>query len=237
MDSEKKRIYPMGCRQNYNPILYSDIAVRNYIRAKEQFDVLDFSANGCEEDLSYDLFGEYVISTIIFSTMCIEAFLNDYAAACLGDKEYYGYFDKLSIDGKFALIAKFVFSASIDKSQAYYYRLKRLIRERNEYTHSKSTFLESPKLADLNFEIIDDMVEKILAVEINPAPYREMLDSAKNALLAIRDIALFFDTYDASVDAIARLFCCGSSVPDNNGVDIRDKVLKELCIKNMVVTS
>ena len=90
MAQEKKHIYPDGGRQNYNAILYSDIALRNYARAKEQLAEVDFSYDSYEDDLPYDLIYEYAIATIIFSAMCIEAYLNDYAAACLGDKEFYG---------------------------------------------------------------------------------------------------------------------------------------------------
>lgn len=70
---------------------------------------------------------------------------------------------------------------------------------------------------------------------IDPAPYREMLDSAKNALLAIRDIAIFFDEHDAAADAIARLFCCGVEIPDKTRKDVRNDILKELHIENVVV--
>ena len=235
MDSEKKRIYPMGGRENYNPIFYADIAMRSYVRAKEQYNKLDFSADGFEEDSDFDLLREYVISTIIFSTMCIEAFLNDYAAACLGDKEFYDYFDKLKIEGKFALIGKFVLSTEIDKGKSYYYRLRRLVKERNEYTHSKSKKLEGYHCYAEAPEIPIDVLNQWEEQGIDPTPYREMLDSAKNALQAIRDIALFFDGHDAAADAIARLFCCGTEIPDKSGKDVRDDVLKELHIENVVV--
>ena len=72
---------------------------------------------------------------------------------------------------------------------------------------------------------------------IDPTPYREMLDSAKNALQAIRDIALFFDDHDAAADAIARLFCCGTEIPDKSGKDVRNDILRELHIENVVVVS
>ena len=124
----------MGGRENYNPIFYADIAMRNYVRAKEQFDELDFSSDGFEENLGFDLLKEYAVSTIIFSTMCIEAFLNDYAAACLGDKEFYDYFDKLNIEGKFALVGKFVLCAEVNKGENYYYRLRKLVKEMNIHT-------------------------------------------------------------------------------------------------------
>ena len=227
----------MGGRQNYNPIFYSDIALRNYVRAKERFGELDFSADGFEEDLSFDVFIEHSISTIIFSTMCIEAYLNDYAAACLGDDEFYGYFDKLSIEGKFALVGKFVLSIEVNKSQSYYSRLKRLIRERNQYTHSKSKSIAGYKALEDIPELSDEDLSRLEEAGIDPVPYRELLDSAKNALLTIRDIALFFDAHDSGADAIERLFCHGAEILDKNGKDIRNKILRELRIKNTVVKS
>lgn len=234
MDDVKNGIYPLGIRQNYNVIFYSDIALRNYVRSKELFKQLDFTGGIAEEDLIFDLFAEHVISTIIFSTMCIEAYLNDYAAACLGDEEFYGYFDKLSIEGKFALIGKFVLLTQIDKSQSYYSRLKCLVRDRNKYTHSKSTaFVEFNKLIDLS-ELDDEDLSLWEASGIDETPYREMLNAAKNSLLAIRDIALFFDAHDSKADAIARLFCVGSTIPDKHGNDVRSKILHELHIKDVV---
>ena len=56
-----------------------------------------------EAEYSWDYYGEYdsmnksVVSTIVFSAMAIEAFINDYAAACLGDLDFYDNFDKLSL--------------------------------------------------------------------------------------------------------------------------------------------
>lgn len=236
MSSEKKRIYPTALsRQNYNLIIYSDIALRSYVRAKQQYETLDFSLNEFEEDISFDMFLEYTISTIVFSAMCIEAFLNDYAASCLGDEEFYGYFDKLSIEGKFALVAKFVLATEIDKSKSYYSRLKSLIRDRNKYTHSKSTTLEGYSRLE---DILEVPMEELSAWEkdgIDPKPYQDMLKSAREGLLAIRDIACFFDEHDASANAIARLFCIGGAIPDADGKDIRENVLHELHIDSEVV--
>lgn len=233
MGSPKKRIYPNCGRENYNVILYADVALRNYARVKEQFESVDFSCDDYDDNLQYDLILEYSMITILFSTMCIEAFLNDYAAACLGDKEFYGNFDKLSIDGKFALIGKFVLSAEIDKGQSYFFRLKTLIRERNELTHSKSKeiadyhcYTEEPALVDDPFGECED--------GINPAPYKEMIKSANNAILAVRDIALFFDMHDASAHAIARMFGYGEPILDKNGNDVRNDILRELGLKRLV---
>lgn len=237
MSNEKRRIYPNCARENYAAILYSDIALRNYARAKEQFEKLDFSSDGFEEDLDFDLLREYSISTIIFSTMCIEAYLNDYAAACLGDKEFYDYFDKLKIEGKFALIGKFVLATEIDKSKSYYYRLRRLVKERNEYTHSKSKKIEGYHCYSEVPEIPIEVLSQWEQDGIDPAPYCEMLDSAKNALLAIRDVALFFDAHDAAADAIARLFGYGEAIPDKNGNDVRNDILRELELKKLVSIS
>lgn len=237
MADKKKRIYPEGGRQNYNAILYSDIALRSYARAKEQFEGVDFTIDDYEDNLPYDLIYEYSISTIIYATMCIEAFLNDYAAACLGDKEFYGNFDKLSIDGKFVLIGKFIMTAEIDKGQAYFYRLKTLIKERNELTHSKSKELVGYNCYSEEPDLPDDTFDQQEEEGIDSAPYEEMIKSAKSALLAVRDIALFFDEHDAAAHAIARLFGYGEPIPDKNGNDIRNEILKELELKKLVSVS
>ena len=228
MENEKKQIYPQCGRTNYNAGIYADIAMRNYIRAKRQFECLDFGTTGLSEYLAFDLFFEYSVSTIIFSTMCIESFLNDYAAACLGDDEFYGYFDKLSIEGKFALIGKFLLKTDIDKSVSYYSRLKKLVRDRNEYTHSKSLEVRLSDLAGLVSELT---LEDLEAMRTEVKPYRELLDSAKNSLCAIRDIAYFFDANDSGIIATKRLFGIDIVVVDDARNDVRKEVWKELQIK------
>ena len=96
-----ENIYPEGARNNMLAGMYSEIAMEAYFHATKYYRVIrenDYSAF-----VGYELseLNKYIVKTVVFSAMSIESFLNDYAAACLGDSEFYSNFDKLSTIGKF----------------------------------------------------------------------------------------------------------------------------------------
>ena len=131
-------IYPDGGRVNVLYPTYCDIAMRAYYEASllhEKLKAKHYSGECFDDRL---LLEQKIIITIVFSAMSIEAFLNDYAAACLGDTEFYENFDKMSVLSKFKLIAKFILKTDIDKSKSYYSYLKILFSLRDSYVHSKS---------------------------------------------------------------------------------------------------
>ena len=163
-----------------------------------------------ENAKNWDALSKDVVKTVVFSAMAIEAFFNDYAAACLGDSEFYGSFDQLTPISKFELIAKFILNAEIDKSKSYYSQLKKLINRRNQYIHNKSkalktgyATLEEAIEAHKMYKqaIIDQEIPKIDQQEI-----KSELNEALDALKAVRDIARFFDLHDTNIFAILKLF-------------------------------
>lgn len=184
--------------------------MQNFVLAKENFEVLkkqnfDIELYKYEEDLFKNC-----VATVVFSTMTLEAFFNDYAASCLGDSEFYGSFDKLNLKAKFELIAKFILKTEYDKSQAYYSHLHTLIKTRNEYIHSKSSIVE---IQTYSFEEITRIKENFEAdIEMMAIPSLDKseiisdFNKAKNAIKAIRDIAYFFDENDANANVLAKLF-------------------------------
>lgn len=203
-------IYPEGIRINALCGMYSEIAMESYVCAKKYYDIL--------QQNSYSFFCVYekiemyknIAKTIVFSAMSIESFLNDYAAACLGDTEFYSNFDRLSAIGKFQLIAKFILKTKIEKSEKYYFYLKTLFSLRDSYVHNKSLEFKAEGFATLE-EYLDYAEETYKDDYLeNPGSFdkNEIDDDFKssiNALKAIKEIALYFDQYDAKRLAIRRL--------------------------------
>ena len=78
------------------------------------------------------------IQTIVFSAMCIEASVYDYAAVHLGDDFVLQHLDKLDIISKWIISLRLISGYALPKGGALYGSLKRLIRARNLLVHIKS---------------------------------------------------------------------------------------------------
>lgn len=191
---------------------------------------------------SIECFDEYsslvksIVSTVVFSEMSIESFFNDYAAACLGDSEFYGSFDRLSVLGKFELISKFILNTTVEKGKSYYSHLKALIKQRDEYVHNKSSYssfqgYSAQEIEEIHklhqsddFEYAEPLLEK---KEIN-----DYLRTGLNSLKAIRDIANYFDEHDSNAHSIARLFHpSGILYSSPKEIQYKTLVLSQLGIK------
>ena len=232
-----ERIYPEGLRSNCFAGMYCEIAMESYVNASNNFKVLsenNYSILYAYEHIEMD---KNVIKTIVFSAMAIESFLNNYAAACLGDSEFYCNFDKLSTMSKFQLIAKFILKSEINKQSSCYYYLKSLFRLRDSYIHNKSSIEKI-----YGFSSVDEANEFIQITygdELEEYEYHYNKDeinkdykSALNALKAIKEMADYFDKYDGARIATPILFhpsgiLCGSKKEK----EYKTQVFSELNIK------
>lgn len=188
--------------------MYCEIAMESYYNATasyQQIKKAEYSMDGYSE---YDSMNKSIVSTIVFSAMAIEAFINDYAAACLGDSDFYDNFDKLSLLGKFELIARFILkSGRLDRGRACYYRLKSLIKARNSYVHCKS---KHSVFQGYSLDEIQE-IERMNSIEpefpkIDSEEIESSVKEALDALKAIHDVAVYFDEYDSNIGAVSRLF-------------------------------
>ena len=213
----RKSIYPLpSLRQNVLFRQYATIATEHYYLAKQKYEESQ-TADIVSYDLCIDICNNSIIS-VVFSAMCIESFLNNYAASCLGDKDFYDNFDKLSPEGKFKLISLFILKTEIDKGTSYYCHFKKLFKDRNLYVHNKSqefslqAFCKENNATPMTSEDIDDFyqyTENDELVEITKEELREAYEyicNARNGIEAMRDIAVFFDTHDATAYAVFHLF-------------------------------
>lgn len=199
-------MYPEGIRENCFATDYCEIAVEAYYKAIQSAKVLEeINYVACDNQDYYSDMEKNVVITIVFSAMCIESFLNDYAAACLGDSEFYDNFDKLSEISKLELISKFILKTTVDKEKSYYSQLKTLIKARNSYVHNKSKDFDINTYREENSYLVfsEDECEPPV---YNKVIVKEEIKSALNALKAIRDIALFFDEHDSGAYALYQLF-------------------------------
>ena len=144
--------------------------------------------------------------------MCVESFLNNYAAACLGDSDYYENFDRLSAIGKFQLIAKFILRTDIEKGNAYYSYLKQLFKNRDAYVHNKSRKAKYQGMSEDEFEEYQNFIQNSIDEEQYEEPtfsaeeVASSIREARDALKAIKEMAIFFDKFDSEAYAFVKLF-------------------------------
>ena len=222
----------IGC----NAMLYCKTALENYLAAssciqdmKDAAKELDMEAFQKQED---QLHGS-LATCIVFSSMCLESFFNNYLAACLGDELYHDNFESLNEIQKLELICSFIFGSPLDKSQAIYCYLNETKKLRNDLVHNKSVSFNFKKhIADapmtvkpLSMENPDEQLQEMfdrLLVE-----YTKDIKAAHKAIKLIGMIAYCFDENDPNVHAKSQLFMFSSAV-NKLAVDSESSEMKKL---------
>lgn len=205
---DKRNVYPeYSSRMNYFANKYCEMAMESYFNAMQCFKIISEDKYDISKMNQQSKMEKYIISTIVFSSMTIEAFINDYAATCLGDSEFYNNFDKLSVLSKLELISIFILKTNLDRSQACYSQIKKLFNERNNYVHAKSKkFVFNGCSSEENN---DDWLARNIdcgTFQLDKDEIKKDMSSALNAISAIKSLALFFDNNDDNINAINRLF-------------------------------
>lgn len=198
----------MGYPQNYaraNCMCseYAEIAFRNYFNVKQK--CLTYKLTEFDYDIFCEahLLNQKAIVAVVFAQMSIESFLNDYAATCLGDDEFYDNFDKLDFISKLHLIVKFILQDTLDKSREPYTSLKVLSKWRNNYIHNKSYSLDG---STNKIELIEDEDFLDAAYKMETKYIKDILHEAKSAIKAIIEIVNFFEERDDNIHAAFRFF-------------------------------
>lgn len=221
------------CRSGDNIGSYGTIAIENYYWAEVKLE----KANAISEEAVEDLFelieeiSNHVVVSIVFASMCVEAFLNDYAAVCLGDSSYYHNFDSLSPESKLLLIGNFLLDAPVDKGGAMFFHLRKLSKSRNGYVHSKTTEIKNiEEYSEKDIELLQKRnLHFTIQDEIEISGIKELIQDAKNGIEALREIAYYIDMYDETANAVSRIFSI-FVYPELNEQTPRGKVIKELGI-------
>lgn len=207
----RKEIYPNGGRDNYLAPIYHEMAMESYYLATTELQkIVNADYLISETTDAFANMHKHIISTIVFSAMTVESFLNNYAAACLGDDVFYENFDKLSSIGKFQLIVRFVLKTDIDKSKAHYSLLKKLFHNRDKLIHSKSKSSKfrgygKDELLELKQLGVFD-VKNYEELRLDNREIREDMQDALDALKCMHEIAIFFDNIDSNAYVTAVFF-------------------------------
>ncbi len=132
--------HPRDCSARMNTLhhIYFDIAQDEYVNCLN-VEATDTSGKHEVEKLVLSRKAtEHGIKAIVFSSMCVESAINNYAGTQLGDKYAQQHLDKLNVQSKWVVIPKLVCGRSIDKSGPAFNALGKLIKARNELVHNKS---------------------------------------------------------------------------------------------------
>jgi hypothetical protein len=78
------------------------------------------------------------VQSIVFSAMCLEAFIYDYSVKNLGSSYTKKHIEKLNIESKFIIVPRLIAGKEIQKSGQGYEMLKKLISDRNKIVHFKA---------------------------------------------------------------------------------------------------
>lgn len=212
-------------RYNGDYLHYADIAMKHYLLAKKEYNCFEKELYLLPIEYSCDDFESNCIITVVFATMAIESFLNDYAAACLGDSNFYDSFDRLDLLAKFQLVAKCILEKEFEKSRLYYSSLKELIKSRNLFVHNKSIAMDYDKLAS---KAVLKTIEDKQQIEGKVKP---LFKECENAIKAIVEVARYFEENDENSHAYLRLLGNGFIGEKHAKYEIRKEIYKEFKIK------
>lgn len=203
-------IYPSEARENNFSQIYAEIAIKNYVEAKKLRDIIVRNNYDIDNLNIKTQMEQCIIIVCIFSAMAIESFLNDYAAACMGDSDFYDNFDKLSVISKLQLVAKFILKKDINRSLSYYANLKALIKQRDSFVHNKSKKAEFQGYTLERMQEIAELKRRHNVIEteltLSKKEITEDFLIAQTSIKAIRDFAYFFDEADSNSRALVRFF-------------------------------
>ncbi|MBI3231256.1 MAG: hypothetical protein HYZ45_14165 [Burkholderiales bacterium] len=87
------------------------------------------------------------LKTVVFSAMCVEAAIFDFAAIHLGDSYSEQYLDKLDLVSKWLVIPRLACSTGLAERGAAINSLRTLVKFRNSLAHQKSKPLDLQKMA------------------------------------------------------------------------------------------
>jgi len=97
---------------------------------------------------------------VLFGSMCLEAFIYDYAARGFSDTYMKRYLDKLDLKAKWVVIPKLVTGKDFPTDSKAFHNLQRLVKERNKLIHHKSRPLMSSEEFEKFLRIAEEIANK-----------------------------------------------------------------------------
>lgn len=204
--------YKYTSRIDINAFMYLDIALINYYHALQKYETL--KQNGFLQDGEYldSSIKEDIVVTIVFSSMALESYLNNYISGCIGDENYYKVFEKLSWIEKLRLIIQFIFRKEFNKDNVCFTLMKQLEKTRNELIHNKPMQYEFQSGLTLEeFEELEKSEEYQAHLELimnyyNKQEIKDTMRKGFDSLRAVKEFSAFIDQNDSNANALSFLF-------------------------------
>lgn len=205
----QRKIYPIRSRSNASIRLYTEIAVESCYHMDKFYMAIENNNYSLECKTEYSSLVKSAMNTIVFSAMALEAFFNDYGAACIGDSVFDKDYGQCSPTGKMLIISGLVFGEKMDTSKECYCKVKELFKIRNSLVHWKSEPLRFHNLSD------EELREKILQEDkdllqepttLDRKNVRKIYRDGIDALKAVKLVAQYFDDHDLHAVALLRFF-------------------------------
>jgi len=150
-------------RLNNVPV-YIDIALENFkIATAAKVKLLSISNMNELDDIEKEIIlieyeresHKHSITTVVFISMAIEAYIYDYSARELSDNYAKTYLDKLDIISKWVVIPKLITGKEFPANRQGFQLLKEIFGYRNKLVHFKSTNITPEKLEEIHKNTVD----------------------------------------------------------------------------------
>ncbi|WP_405175575.1 hypothetical protein MHI27_03415 [Paenibacillus sp. FSL H8-0261] len=154
--------------------IYIDIALDNFkiaITAEHEITKIRNNSEFNQDEKDYYLLEQQRVShkqsitTVVFISMAIEAYIYDYSARELSDNYPKTYLDKLDIISKWVIIPKLITGKDFPIERQGFQLLKNLFGYRNKLVHFKSTNITSDTLESIQEKSVDSFEMALKAVE------------------------------------------------------------------------
>ena len=203
--------YKYSQRIGINCFTYIEIALENYYEALEiQQNIIDDNYE-INDNYLLRMLDKKIMVTIFFSSMALESYLNNYISGCVGDKNYYNIYEKLSWIEKFHLIVQFIYHKEFEKDHVCFTLIKKLEKMRNDLVHNKPKYLQLENTWSLeeieqfqNSEEYQEYLQHIM--KYDKTEVDDLIRIGFDALRTVAEFARFLDNNDTNVQATIDLF-------------------------------
>jgi hypothetical protein len=170
------KLYFLTAKDNFDKAVEQEAAI---LRSYEN----DLSALAFDEiNIKFQALLQFLATSIIFSALTAEAYINYYSATRLSNRESES-LDKLDPVSKWLIVPKMVTGRSLNPGNQAICLLQKLVKTRNKLTHYKIKRISREEQLKL---LNDEHHKDLLAYEKTLSPI--WLDDAKDGILAIEKL-------------------------------------------------
>lgn len=138
--------YFQVCRDKVKEYEIIEAEIENYRKSATDQYVQEIEQKIAE---AYSRRERAVVIPIVFSAMCLEAFIYDYGANHISGKYMKEHLDKLSLPSKFLVVSKLVTGKQFPTDSQAYEGLVKLKEDRNSLVHFKSKHFSDGQMTEL----------------------------------------------------------------------------------------